>query len=186
MNTLITKTEQLKRFLNNLSSEERKKWYIRTYSDLAVSQMKKYKIPASITLAQGVLESGNGRSQLASKSNNHFGIKCHTGWKGGRVYHDDDEKGGSSMTRPTESAPTCSFRGTPASNKAKLPLQTAAIDEEPLLSKVSAFIRTAKGNVDGSGRAAASAFSANAPCPTSLLETPRGGPDSFTEKLGNE
>jgi len=55
--------------------------------------MHKYKIPASITLAQGVLESGNGRSKLASKSNNHFGIKCHTGWKGGRVYHDDDEKG---------------------------------------------------------------------------------------------
>ena len=55
--------------------------------------MHKYKIPASITLAQGVLESGNGRSQLASKSNNHFGIKCHTGWKGGRVFHDDDEKG---------------------------------------------------------------------------------------------
>ena len=40
-----------------------------------------------------ILESGNGRSQLASKSNNHFGIKCHTGWKGARVYHDDDEKG---------------------------------------------------------------------------------------------
>lgn len=67
--------------------------YIRKYAPLAVLEMHEYKIPASITLAQGILESGNGRSQLASKSNNHFGIKCHTGWKGGRVYHDDDEKG---------------------------------------------------------------------------------------------
>ncbi|MEQ6125222.1 glucosaminidase domain-containing protein [Pseudotenacibaculum sp. MALMAid0570] len=67
--------------------------YIRKYAPLAVMEMHEYKIPASITLAQGILESGNGRSQLASKSNNHFGIKCHTGWKGGRVYHDDDEKG---------------------------------------------------------------------------------------------
>ena len=67
--------------------------YIKKYASLAVLEMYKYKIPASITLAQGVLESGNGRSKLASKSNNHFGIKCHTGWKGGRVYHDDDEKG---------------------------------------------------------------------------------------------
>ena len=67
--------------------------YIKKYASLAVLEMHKYKIPASITLAQGVLESGNGRSQLASRSNNHFGIKCHIGWKGGRVYHDDDEKG---------------------------------------------------------------------------------------------
>jgi LysM repeat protein len=55
--------------------------------------MHQYKIPASITLAQGILESGKGRSELALKSNNHFGIKCHTGWEGERVYHDDDEKG---------------------------------------------------------------------------------------------
>ena len=67
--------------------------YIRKYAPLAVLEMHKYDIPASITLAQGILESGNGRSQLASKSNNHFGIKCHTGWKGAKVYHDDDEKG---------------------------------------------------------------------------------------------
>lgn len=67
--------------------------YIRKYAPLAVMEMHEYKIPASITLAQGILESGNGRSQLASKSNNHFGIKCHKGWKGERVYHDDDEKG---------------------------------------------------------------------------------------------
>lgn len=67
--------------------------YIKKYAPLAVREMHAYKIPASITLAQGILESGNGRSGLASKSKNHFGIKCHRGWKGARVYHDDDEKG---------------------------------------------------------------------------------------------
>ncbi|MFC4267542.1 glucosaminidase domain-containing protein [Polaribacter marinivivus] len=67
--------------------------YIRKYAPLAVHEMHENKIPASITLAQGILESGRGRSELALKSNNHFGIKCHTGWQGQRVYHDDDEKG---------------------------------------------------------------------------------------------
>lgn len=67
--------------------------YIKKYAPLAVHEMHQYKIPASITLAQGILESGNGRSTLAKKSNNHFGIKCHKGWRGKRVYHDDDEKG---------------------------------------------------------------------------------------------
>ncbi|MCK4562133.1 MAG: glucosaminidase domain-containing protein, partial [Flavobacteriaceae bacterium] len=51
-----------------------------------------FKIPASITLAQGVLESGSGRSELSRKSNNHFGIKCHKGWKGKKVRYDDDKK----------------------------------------------------------------------------------------------
>lgn len=67
--------------------------YIRRYAPIAVQEMHDYKIPASITLAQGILESGRGRSELALKSNNHFGIKCHTTWQGERVYHDDDEKG---------------------------------------------------------------------------------------------
>lgn len=67
--------------------------YIKTYSDLAVQHQKKYKIPASITLAQGLLESGAGQSDLARHSNNHFGIKCHSDWRGGRVYHDDDLRG---------------------------------------------------------------------------------------------
>lgn len=67
--------------------------YIRKYAPMAVNEMYKNKIPASITLAQGILESGRGRSKLALKSNNHFGIKCHAKWKGERVYHDDDEKG---------------------------------------------------------------------------------------------
>ena len=67
--------------------------YIETYAEIAVQEMYRSGIPASITLAQGMLESGNGRSELAVKSNNHFGIKCHNGWTGGRVYHDDDARG---------------------------------------------------------------------------------------------
>ncbi len=67
--------------------------YIDKYKDEAVNQQKRYKIPASITLAQGLLESGAGRSELARKSNNHFGIKCHSVWRGDKVYHDDDAKG---------------------------------------------------------------------------------------------
>ena len=65
--------------------------YIDQYSDLAIKEMKKYGIPASIILAQGILESANGTSQLATEGNNHFGIKCH-GWKGMKIYFDDDEK----------------------------------------------------------------------------------------------
>lgn len=64
--------------------------YIDKYKDLAISHMKKYKIPASITLAQGLLESGAGRSSLTVRSNNHFGIKCHNGWKGESVIAADD------------------------------------------------------------------------------------------------
>ncbi|MFK5878380.1 MAG: glucosaminidase domain-containing protein [Flavobacteriaceae bacterium] len=67
--------------------------YIDTYSEIAMDEMRRYKIPASITLAQGVLESRSGLSELTRKSNNHFGIKCHRGWTGGKTYHDDDEKG---------------------------------------------------------------------------------------------
>lgn len=66
--------------------------YIDKYKDLAVSQMKKYGIPASITLAQGLLESDAGRSMLAVEGNNHFGIKCHTDWTGKKMYHDDDRR----------------------------------------------------------------------------------------------
>ncbi len=67
--------------------------YIEKYNKIAMREMQEYKIPASITLAQGLLESGNGKSELARKSNNHFGIKCHSSWKGERTYHDDDAKG---------------------------------------------------------------------------------------------
>lgn len=65
--------------------------YINQYKSVAIDQMHKYKIPASITLAQGLLESGAGQSRLARQANNHFGIKCHN-WSGKRMYHDDDEK----------------------------------------------------------------------------------------------
>ena len=67
--------------------------YIKRYRDLAVKEMKKYRIPASITLAQGLLESGAGQSTLARKSNNHFGIKCGSDWRGKTVSHDDDARG---------------------------------------------------------------------------------------------
>ena len=55
--------------------------------------MEDYGIPASITLAQGILESGMGVGRLAVEANNHFGIKCHKDWEGDSIYHDDDEKG---------------------------------------------------------------------------------------------
>lgn len=66
--------------------------YINKYKDIAVEQMRLHRIPASITLAQGLLESGAGQSTLARKSNNHFGIKCGRNWKGRSVRHDDDAR----------------------------------------------------------------------------------------------
>jgi LysM repeat protein len=66
--------------------------YIDTYSDLAMSEMRRTGVPASITLAQAVIESDYGRSRLAREANNHFGIKCHNGWKGPTIYHRDDRR----------------------------------------------------------------------------------------------
>jgi LysM repeat protein len=66
--------------------------YISLYKNLAVKEMKNYRIPASITLAQGILESENGNSPLALEANNHFGIKCHKEWTGKTYTHDDDIK----------------------------------------------------------------------------------------------
>ena len=66
--------------------------YIQTYKDIAMREMKTHKIPASITLAQGLLESGAGNSALAREAKNHFGIKCHKGWKGDTYTMDDDAK----------------------------------------------------------------------------------------------
>ncbi len=67
--------------------------YIAKFNEVAMQEMREFKIPASITLAQGILESSSGNSELTKKSNNHFGIKCHKEWKGKRTYYDDDEKG---------------------------------------------------------------------------------------------
>ena len=70
---------------------QRYQQYIDQYKDIAIEQMQRWKIPASITLAQGIFESGAGQSELAVKGNNHFGIKCH-GWTGGTIYRDDDQR----------------------------------------------------------------------------------------------
>jgi flagellum-specific peptidoglycan hydrolase FlgJ len=67
--------------------------YIATFAPVAQLEMNADGIPASITLAQGILESGYGRGELTRRTNNHFGIKCHTGWTGAYTHHDDDEKG---------------------------------------------------------------------------------------------
>jgi LysM repeat protein len=66
--------------------------YIEKYKDIAIEGMVEFGIPASITLAQGALESGNGNSRLAREANNHFGIKCHQGWEGPFIRMDDDKK----------------------------------------------------------------------------------------------
>lgn len=66
--------------------------YIDTYKDIAMEEMRKHKIPASITLAQGIIESGAGNSALAREAKNHFGIKCHKGWEGKTYTMDDDAK----------------------------------------------------------------------------------------------
>jgi LysM repeat protein len=80
---------------NNVYSQTDKKMtreeYIAEYKDLAIKEMERTGVPASITLAQGILESGNGNSRLAVKANNHFGIKCHD-WNGRKIRHDDDLK----------------------------------------------------------------------------------------------
>ena len=66
--------------------------YFDTYKNLAISEMKRSGVPASITLAQGALESADGNSRLAREANNHFGIKCHDNWNGKRIFEDDDKK----------------------------------------------------------------------------------------------
>ena len=78
-------------FVSVTSQNMTRKQYIEQYSKDAITQMHKHKIPASITMAQGILESSNGNSRLAVKGNNHFGIKCHN-WDGKKIYEDDDKK----------------------------------------------------------------------------------------------
>jgi len=74
--------------IDGMSSAE---GYIYDLSDIAMDEMRQYGIPASITLAQGILESGSGKGRLSVEANNHFGIKCHD-WTGAKIYHDDDAK----------------------------------------------------------------------------------------------
>ncbi len=76
-----------------LTTAEKVNQYLLQFGPVAQAEMKTFKIPASITLAQGLLESGFGEGRLAVEGNNHFGIKCHKNWSGKRIYHDDDEKG---------------------------------------------------------------------------------------------
>jgi len=78
-------------YANQPNLNQSKIAYIKKYNKLAINEMQAYKIPASITLAQGLLESRYGLSELTQKSKNHFGIKCHK-WTGKYVYHDDDAK----------------------------------------------------------------------------------------------
>jgi LysM repeat protein len=80
-------------FAQNLRRNNAYESYIQKYKEVAIHEMKQHHIPASITLAQGLLESGAGQSELARRSNNHFGIKCADNWTGRRVYHDDDARG---------------------------------------------------------------------------------------------
>lgn len=72
---------------------EARRKYIEQYAPIAMAEMREFGIPASITLAQGLLESADGTSELATEGNNHFGIKCHNDWTGKKMYHDDDAKG---------------------------------------------------------------------------------------------
>ena len=76
-----------------LTGQDVRQTYIDKYSEVAVSEMYRTGVPASITLAQGIIESGAGLSKLAAEGNNHFGIKCHTDWKGKTMSVDDDKKG---------------------------------------------------------------------------------------------
>ena len=97
MNKIIKQTLLLTLCLYNINvyGQNRSKQYeeyIKEYREIAVDEMKRYHIPASITLAQGLLESGAGQGSLARKSNNHFGIKCGGDWRGKTVKHDDDAR----------------------------------------------------------------------------------------------
>ena len=97
--------------------------YISRYMPIAIAHMERYGIPASITMAQGILESDCGNSLLSMKSNNHFGIKCKRNWTGDKVYHDDDAKG------------EC-FRSTPRS-RASYRDHAEFLDSQPATTRCS-------------------------------------------------
>lgn len=88
-NKKIKQLEQIKKEPVRVTPQNTEE-YVKQFAAIAMREMQLYKIPASITLAQGILESGSGRSNLALRSNNHFGIKCHKEWNGKSVTHDDD------------------------------------------------------------------------------------------------
>lgn len=92
-NTISETTEELEATSAVKVTPEVIRKYIEDYKDISMVEMQRYNIPASITLAQGILESGAGQGRLARVARNHFGIKCHLGWEGDSVTHDDDEKG---------------------------------------------------------------------------------------------
>ena len=72
------------------SQKEKGIAYVEKYKEIAITEMQRSGVPAAITLAQGILESRFGESDLSKESNNHFGIKCKLDWNGEKVYHDDD------------------------------------------------------------------------------------------------
>ena len=78
-------------YFYSVSSQSKAELYVKQYAELAINEMKEFGIPASITLAQGILESGNGESYLATEGKNHFGIKCYD-WEGEEIYADDDKE----------------------------------------------------------------------------------------------
>lgn len=88
----FTSCKTYKPVVSTLGSGMSARDYIDTYKDLAISEMKRTGIPASITLAQGMIESDFGRSRLAVEANNHFGIKCHNDWTGQTIRHHDDKR----------------------------------------------------------------------------------------------
>jgi hypothetical protein len=79
-------------FAGLAQKQQTREEYIKKYQQLAISEMERSGVPASITLAQGCWESQNGNSRLATEGNNHFGIKCKSEWTGKKIYHDDDAK----------------------------------------------------------------------------------------------
>jgi flagellum-specific peptidoglycan hydrolase FlgJ len=83
------------------AQREKVEFYIAQFNEIAIKEMIRTGVPASITLAQGILESQSGESDLVKRSNNHFGIKCKPEWTGAKTYHDDDEKGECFRVYPT-------------------------------------------------------------------------------------
>jgi len=79
-------------FINAQAQQDKARAYIENYKEIAIAEMQRTGVPAAITLAQGLVESGCGEGDLCKRSNNHFGIKCKVDWTGDKVYHDDDQK----------------------------------------------------------------------------------------------